>query len=241
VSAPLAVVTGAAGGLGRALAQRLAADGMSLLLADRDEGVVAVAEELRRDGASATSLTADLASPGAPAEVAATVRASGNSLALLVNNAGITRDSRATKMSDEAFSTVVEVDLVAPLRLAEALRELFADGAAVVNISSRAAFGNFGQANYAAAKSGLLGATRALALQWAPHVRVNAVAPGLIDTPMTRAMPDHVRERLVEKIPLARIGTPADVADVVAFLGGPASRYVTGQVLVCCGGRSIAP
>jgi len=218
VSAPLAVVTGAAGGLGRALAQRLAADGMSLLLADRDEGVVAVAEELRRDGASATSLTADLASPGAPAEVAATVRASGNSLALLVNNAGITRDSRATKMSDEAFSTVVEVDLVAPRRRAEARRALFA-----------------------AAKSGLLGATRALALQWAPHVRVNAVAPGLIDTPMTRAMPDHVRERLVEKIPLARIGTPADVADVVAFLGGPASRYVTGQVLVCCGGRSIAP
>jgi 3-oxoacyl-[acyl-carrier protein] reductase len=160
---------------------------------------------------------------------------------VLVNNAGITRDGRAQKLSDEDFGEVVAVNLVAATRLAMELRPLFGADAAVVNLSSRAGLGNFGQANYVAAKAGLMGVTRALALQWAPDVRVNAVAPGLIDTPMTQAMPAAVRDRLVSRIPLGRIGTPEDVADAVAFLTGTGSRYVTGQVLLCCGGRSLAP
>jgi NAD(P)-dependent dehydrogenase (short-subunit alcohol dehydrogenase family) len=178
---------------------------------------------------------------GAPSAIGRAVQATGLPLRLLVNNAGITRDGRVERLADEDFAAVVGVNLVAALRLAIALRPLLAPGASVVNLSSRAALGNFGQCNYVAAKAGLIGATRSLALQWAPDVRVNAVAPGLIDTPMTQAMPGDVRDKLVARIPLARIGTPDDVARVVAFLGGDDARYVTGQVLLCCGGRSVAP
>jgi NAD(P)-dependent dehydrogenase (short-subunit alcohol dehydrogenase family) len=108
-------------------------------------------------------------------------------------------------------------------------------------MSSRAALGNFGQTNYVASKSGLIGFTRALALDWAPRARVNAVAPGLIDSPMSRAMPEDVLAGLVDRIPAARIGEPEDVARAVAFLASEDSSYVTGQVLTVCGGRSVAP
>jgi NAD(P)-dependent dehydrogenase (short-subunit alcohol dehydrogenase family) len=110
----------------------------------------------------------------------------------------------------------------------------------IVNISSRAALGNFGQANYVAAKSALVGVTRALALRWAPHVRVNAVAPGLVDTPMTQAMPPEVLDKLVARVPAGRPAEPAEVAEVVAFLASEQASYITGQFLLACGGRSIA-
>jgi len=111
------------------------------------------------------------------------------------------------------------------------------NGGSIVNMVSRAAFGNFGQANYVAAKAGLLGATRSLALHLAPHVRVNAVAPGLISTPMTAAMPPDVLEKLIQRVPAGRPGTTDEVADAVAFLAR--ASYVTGQVLAVCGGRSL--
>jgi 3-oxoacyl-[acyl-carrier protein] reductase len=126
------------------------------------------------------------------------------------------------------------------MRLCAALGEDIRDGGSVINFSSRAALGNFGQANYVAAKAGLIGLTRALALQWAPRVRVNAVAPGLIDTPMTAGMPDHVLDKLVARIPAGRKGTPDDVAGVVGFLASADAAYLTGQFLPVCGGRSVA-
>jgi NAD(P)-dependent dehydrogenase (short-subunit alcohol dehydrogenase family) len=108
-------------------------------------------------------------------------------------------------------------------------------------MSSRASLGNFGQANYVTSKSGLVGMTRALALRWAPRVRVNAVAPSLVDTPMTQAMPPEVLEKLIARIPAGRIGSPDDVAALVSFLASPEAAYVTGQVVLACGGRSLAP
>lgn len=236
----LAAVTGASGGLGRAIARRLGDEGWALLLVDRDERVDDVATELSGHGHRVHTLCVDLTAPGAEQAVATAAAQSGLPLTVLVNNAGITRDGRASEITPDDFTIVVEVNLVAALRLAHRLRPLLAPGAAVVNLSSRAALGNFGQTNYVAAKAGLIGATRALALQWAPDIRVNAVAPGLIDTPMTQAMPGEVRDKLVARIPLARIGQPEDVAGVVAFLAGDDARYVTGQVMMCCGGRSIA-
>ena len=136
---------------------------------------------------------------------------------------------------------MIEINLTAAIRLTLALEERFADGAAVINLSSRASLGNFGQANYSASKAGLVGFGRALAQRWAPRVRVNAVAPSLVDTPMTQAMPPEVLAKLVARIPAGRIGTPDDVAGIVAFLASPEAAYITGQVIYACGGRTVAP
>jgi NAD(P)-dependent dehydrogenase (short-subunit alcohol dehydrogenase family) len=228
-----AIVTGAAGGLGGRIAERLAAAGHELLLVDLDPAVEEVAAAAR-----ARSVVADLTKAEG---VAAVLDAAGDDVAVLVNNAGITRDARAAKMEEAAFAAVIEINLVAAMRLTLALEPRYRDGAAVINMSSRASLGNFGQANYSASKSGLVGFGRALAQLWAPRVRVNALAPSLVDTPMTQAMPPEVLEKMVARIPAGRIGSPEDVAGIVAFLASSEAAYVTGQVLFACGGRSVAP
>ena len=235
------MVTGAAGGLGVTIARRLTHAGYTVLLVDLNPAVQDVVAVMTAEGLPAVMCVADLSEDAGVAAVADAVVRVGEPLTLLVNNAGITRDARLLKMSDEEFDLVIAVNLIAAMRLTLGLRELLVPGSSVVNMSSRAALGNFGQANYVTSKSALVGFTRALAQQWAPRVRVNAVAPGLIDTPMTRAMPSDVLTTLVGKIPAGRIGTPADIADAVAFLASPEAAYVNGQVLTVCGGRSIAP
>jgi 3-oxoacyl-[acyl-carrier protein] reductase len=119
------------------------------------------------------------------------------------------------------------------------LADRIADGGAVVNMSSRAQLGNVGQFNYAVSKGGVIGCTRALALAYAPRIRVNAVAPGFIESEMTAAMPGHVRERVIASVPLARAGQPSDIARTVRWLGSQDAGYVTGQVIYVCGGRSF--
>lgn len=234
----VAVVTGAARGIGRAIAQRLLADGLHVILPDRSEAVVETAQEL---GAKATAVVADLGTPDGLASVSDAVDAAGAPLQILVNNAGITRDGRLGTLSPEDFLAVMRVNLGVPFALTRQLASRFGDNACVVNLSSRAYLGNVGQFNYSASKGGVVGLTRALALELAPRVRVNAVAPGLIATEMTAAMPDRVRDKLVAAVPLGRMGQPAEVADIVAFLCSAQALYVTGQVLVACGGRSLAP
>lgn len=237
----VAVVTGSARGLGEAIALTLAERGHSLLLVDRDPSVAQTADKLRADGAEVTWVIADLTDEHGPALVQAAVRETSGSADVLVNNAGVTKDARLAKMTLEDFTGVLEVNLFAAMRLTMAMNALLRDGGSVVNISSRAALGNFGQVNYVASKAGIVGFTRALSLAWAPRIRVNAVAPGLIDSAMSRAMPDEVLDRLVAKIPAGRVGRPEDIANAVAFLTGSDSTYITGQVLTVCGGRSIAP
>lgn len=236
-----AVVTGSARGLGEAIAFALAERGHSLLLVDRDPSVAAAADKLRAGGATVAFAVADLTDDHGPAQVGAAVREAYGSADVLVNNAGVTRDARLAKMTLEDFTGVLDVNLFAAMRLTMAMDALLRDGGSVVNISSRAALGNFGQVNYVASKAGIVGFTRALSLAWAPRIRVNAVAPGLIDSAMSRAMPDAVLDRLVAKIPVGRVGRPDEVANAVAFLAGPDSTYITGQVITVCGGRSIAP
>jgi 3-oxoacyl-[acyl-carrier protein] reductase len=233
MSGGTAIVTGAAGGLGGRIGERLSAAGHELLLVDLDPGVEEVAA-----AAGARAVVADLTTADG---VEAVLGAAGDDVAVLVNNAGITRDARAIKMEEAAFAAVIEINLVAAMRLTLALEPRYRDGAAVINMSSRASLGNFGQANYSASKSGLVGFGRALAQRWAPRVRVNAVAPSLVDTPMTQAMPPEVLAKMVARIPAGRIGTPDDVAGIVAFLASSEASYITGQVLFACGGRSVAP
>jgi 3-oxoacyl-[acyl-carrier protein] reductase len=237
----LAVVTGASGGLGVPIVNRLAEAGYELALVDKNPAVIEQAEDLRAKGYAAHGIVANLSDTSGIAEVASAVRGIGSPLMLLVNNAGITRDARLAKMEVEQFDQVIEVNLLAAMRLTSGLADLFADGASVVSMSSRAALGNFGQANYVTSKSALIGFTRALAQQWAPRVRANVVSPGLVDTPMTQAMPADVLAKLVEKVPAGRIGTPVDVANSVVFLASDQAAYITGQVLTVCGGRSLAP
>lgn len=237
MKAGVAVVTGAARGIGRAIAERLGGDGHLLVLVDLSPALAETAVELETAGAAVVAVEADLTSDEG---IAAVVREVGHlgGLDILVNNAGITRDSRLVNMTDEDFVAVIDVNLGAPYRLTRALHPHMHEGAAVINIASRAYLGNFGQFNYSMSKGGLVGMTRALALEFAPRVRVNAVAPGLIGTEMALTIPPEVRAKMVSAIPLGRMGEPSEVADVVAFL--TESGYVTGEVIVVGGGRSLS-
>jgi NAD(P)-dependent dehydrogenase (short-subunit alcohol dehydrogenase family) len=238
----LAVITGAAGVLGGRIAERLAGEGHDLLLVDLDPAVTETAQRLAAGaGRGALACVTDLTSAQGADAVVRAAREGGGEVSVLVNNAGITRDRRIGDLEEADFAAVVEVNLTAAIRLTLALETLMAEGSAVINMSSRASLGNFGQANYVASKSGLVGLTRALALRWAPRVRVNALAPSLIDTPMAHSVPERVLEKIVAAIPAGRIGLPDDVASIVAFLASPQASYITGQAIVACGGRSIAP
>jgi 3-oxoacyl-[acyl-carrier protein] reductase len=228
-----ALVTGAAGSIGSAICSRLARDGWRLVLVDIAPPD-ALAERLRAEGAMVRTCVADLETPAGIDAIVAAATTTGE-LGLLVNNAGIGRNVRATDLAEARFRQTVTVNLVAPLQLCDRLASMLAGGA-IVNISSRAAFGAYAQADYVASKAGLIGATRSLALRLAPATRVNAVAPGLIATPRN-AMPSDELERLVRRFPAQRAGTVEEVAEAVAFLAG--ASYVTGQVLAVCGGRGL--
>lgn len=226
------VITGAAGGIGRAITGAVRRNGLTVVAVDMSpalaelEGVVAVQVDLTTDEGvrgvveAVESLTVPLTG--------------------LVNNAGITRDSRLVNMGDDDFRKVIDVNLGAAYRLTTALAPLMAEHGAIVNMASRAYLGNFGQFNYTMSKGGLVGMTRALALSLAPSTRVNAVAPGLIATDMAMAIPAGVLEKMVAAIPADRMGTPEDIAEAVWWLLGPKSDYVTGEVIVVGGGRSLS-
>lgn len=233
----VAVVTGAARGIGRSIAERLGNDGNLMILVDLSPSLADTALALEMSGATVVAVEADLTSDEGIGSVVAEVEAAGG-LDILVNNAGITRDARLVNMTDEDFTAVLDVNLGAPYRLTRALQPHLNEEAAVVNIASRAYLGNFGQFNYSMSKGALVGMTRALALELAPGAKVNAVAPGLIGTEMAMGIPADVRAKMVAAIPLGRMGEPSEVADVVSFLAQ--AGYVTGEVIVVGGGRSLS-
>ena len=219
-----AIVTGAARGIGRAVAERLAQEG-DVLYVDLDPSVTELG-----------GIVADVTQPEDRQRI---LDAVDGEISVLVNNAGITQDARIVKMTEEDFLAVIRVNLGAAYELTRACT--FNDGACVVSLASRAYLGNFGQFNYSASKGGLVGMTRALALELAPRVRVNAIAPSLTASEMTAAMPAKVLEKMIASIPLGRQAEPEEIAETIAALASPATAYVTGQVLVACGGRSLAP
>lgn len=228
------VVTGAARGIGRAIAERLAANPMFTVIG------VDLAPELGLADDTIVPVQVDLTSAEGVAQVVTAVESAGVPLLGLVNNAGITRDARLVNMTDADFEAVLDVNLGAAHRLTVALAGHFTEGGSIVNIASRAYLGNFGQYNYSMSKGGVVGLTRAMALSLAPHVRVNAIAPGLIGTEMAMAIPEDVLEKMVSAIPLDRMGTPDEIANTVWFLLTPLSSYITGHVLVVGGGRSLS-
>ncbi len=236
----LALVTGASGGIGGAVARTLHAAGAGVVLAGRRrEPLEALAAEL---GERATIATADLAEPGAAEALVAAAEARGG-LDILINNAGVTRDQLAVRMKDEDWQTVLDTDLTACFRLARAALKgmMRRRWGRIVNIGSIVGFtGNPGQVNYAAAKAGLVGLTKALAAEVASRgITVNCVAPGFVVTPMTDALRDEQRRLLIERIPVGRLGEPADVAAAVLYLASPEAGWVTGQTLHVNGGMAM--
>jgi 3-oxoacyl-[acyl-carrier protein] reductase len=242
LSGAVALVTGARRGLGKAIALALARSGSDVAINDVTEAMAEAeltAEEIRSLGRKALVAPADV-SDAAQADrmIEATLAALGR-LDILVNNAGIIRDAMLVRMSDEDWRQVIDVNLKGAFLCTRAMATRAGSrGGVIVNVSSIVGVaGNIGQANYAASKAGLIGLTKACARELAPRgFRVNAIAPGFIDTQMTQGLPAQVRERTLAQIPLARLGSPQEVANVALFLASPMASYITGQVICVDGG-----
>lgn len=239
-----ALVTGASQGIGEAIGRHLAALGARVVLAARSaDKLEALAGELREQGHEAHALTLDLAAPEALQERLAELPEDWAAVDILVNNAGITDDALLVRMSLEQWRRVLDTNLTG----AFALTRLLAKGmmrrrwGRVISVSSVVGLmGNAGQANYAAAKAGLVGFSKSVARELAGrNVTVNVVAPGYVDTAMTAALPEAARDPLLEAIPLGRIGRPEEIAAAVGFLAGEPAGYITGQVLNVSGGLYI--
>ncbi|MBT9281499.1 MAG: 3-oxoacyl-[acyl-carrier-protein] reductase [Hydrogenibacillus schlegelii] len=241
----VALVSGASRGIGRAVALGLAEDGFDLVLgyAKNADLAEAVAREAEARGVRAVPIALDVRDPkAAEAAVEAALEAFGR-LDVLVNNAGITRDQLLVRMKADDWDEVLRTNLTGAFYLTKAAARpmMRARYGRIVNIASVVArLGNVGQANYVAAKAGLIGLTKAAALELASRgITVNAVAPGFITTDMTEALPEAVKAELIRRIPLGVFGAPEDVAHAVRFLVSEGARYITGQVLGVDGGMSM--
>jgi 3-oxoacyl-[acyl-carrier protein] reductase len=236
-----ALITGASGGIGAAIARTLHAQGATVVLSGTRQS--ALDELAAALGERAFVCPADLSIPESADALVTAAEAAAGPLGILVNNAGMTRDMLALRMRDEDWQAVLDVDLSAPFRLARAaLRGMLRRRAGrIIGISSIVgATGNAGQANYAAAKAGLIGMTKALAQEVASRgVTVNIVAPGFIETPMTDSLAETQRTKLMAAIPLGRLGQPADVAAAVAYLAADEAGWVTGATLHVNGGMAM--
>lgn len=240
-----AIVTGGSRGIGRAVAVRLAKDGMNLVINYR--GNSAAAEETERMcrelGAEVLLVQGDVSCAEDCEKLAAQAKEAFGRVDVLVNNAGITRDGLLARMTEEDFRAVLDVNLVGPWNMMKAVNRIMMKQryGRIVNLSSvTGLMGNMGQTNYAAAKAGILGMTKSYAREVASRgITVNAVAPGFIDTDMTEAMPEGAKDKIITGIPMGRTGKPEDVAEAVAFLASEQAGYITGEILRVDGGMAM--
>ena len=239
-SAQIALVTGASRGIGRAIAVTLAQRGFKVLgTATTESGAQSISDALR-DFEGSKGLVLNVTDPVAVDAVISAILQEHGALHVLVNNAGITRDTLAMRMKDDDWDAVLDTNLKAVFRMSRAvMRPMMKQRhGRIINITSVVgAMGNGGQSNYAAAKAGVAGMTRALARELGSrNITVNCVAPGFIDTDMTRALTDEQQATLKAQIPLGRLGQPEDIAEAVAFLASPQAAYITGTELHVNGG-----
>jgi 3-oxoacyl-[acyl-carrier protein] reductase len=240
-----ALVTGATRGIGLAIALRLAGDGATVVgTATTDEGAAKIAALLADAGNAGTGMKLDVTDAAACDAVIAAIEAKFGPVGILVNNAGITRDNLVVRMKDDEWDAVIATNLRPAYRLAKAvLRGMMkARAGRIIQIGSVVGTsGNPGQANYAAAKAALVGFTKSLAQEvGSRNITVNCVAPGFIDTDMTKDLPEAARDAMLSRVPLGRLGTPEDVAHAVAWLASPGAGYVTGTTIHVNGGMYMA-
>ena len=239
---PVALITGASRGIGRAIAVKLAGHGVEVIInyfgneAAAEEAV----SEIRVSGGHAIALRADVSNTLEVSAMLAEIKKTYGRLDILVNNAGITRDTLLLRMKADDWESVLNINLTGAFNCTkEALKLILkSENGCIINITSVVGLmGNPGQCNYSAAKAGLIGFTKSLARELASkNIRVNAVAPGFIETDMTSVLSQEIRMKLKEQIPLGRLGSPEDVANTVLFLTLPSSGYITGQTINVDGG-----
>ena len=241
LSGKVALVTGAARGIGEAISRALAKAGAACCVADVDEvGAKTVVKDIADEGGRAVAVACDVTDADQVGTMVDRCVAELGRLDILVNNAGITRDALGIRLKPADWDIVMGVNLTGTWLCSQAALKVMLKqrSGRIINISSVVGvMGNVGQANYAASKAGVIGLTKALAREGAlREVTVNAIAPGFIDTAMTQALPEKIREELLSHIPLGRLGSPEDVAHAVLFLSGDGACYITGQVIHINGG-----
>ncbi|MBN8474739.1 3-oxoacyl-ACP reductase FabG [Sulfuritalea sp.] len=241
----VALVTGASRGLGRAIALELGAQGATVIgTATTEAGAAEIQKALDEAGIVGWGAAVNVTEATACETLVGAIEKKFGAVSVLVNNAGITRDNLAMRMKDDEWDLVIETNLKAVFRLSKLVMRgmMKARFGRIINITSVVGeAGNPGQANYAAAKAGVAGMSRALAQELGSrNVTVNCVAPGFIDTDMTRGLPDAQRDALLGKIPLGRLGQPEEIAATVAFLASPRAGYITGSTLNVNGGMYMA-
>ena len=245
LSGEVALVTGAARGIGRATAQALAFAGAAVAINDFGDMTEAEAlvVSLGNTGIRSTAIEADISDAAAVTAMVAQVDKELGSVSILVNNAGITRDGLVMRMSEEDFDAVIATNLRGAFLCSKAVARgmMKARGGAIVNLASVVGRrGNAGQANYASAKAGIIGLTKSLARELGPRgVRVNAVAPGYVQTAMTEKLDGDIKEKILQNTPLGRLATPEEIASVILFLASSAAAYITGAVVPVDGGMGI--